>query len=564
MKPLIRLLIVPVVLVLMSMAPRSRAQQPPSSPGTFRAVSEMVLVPVIVTKDGKHLGGLKKDDFTLLADGKPQSIAGFQEVVARERKTNFQAPPNGFFTNSVAPDETPPRVIVLLVDLINTSSQKQAHAREGIIRYLEHAQIGPDPVMIVAMRGPGLYVIHNLTTDPDALVATIKKLNVQINEGQTDAGRQIDLDKNAAMNRITPGFEAESTSQFDILNEVDGAMDQRRQTERTGLTLRYLQQLTRYLAGIPGRKTLIWATEGISYVDVAPTTIVGPTGRRGSRIMDATTSEDYAAAAPVADQFERTWNEMAAASIAVYPVDLEEVVNPVFSSARGTTAVPSSITGSTLKAQTMNSFPERTGGKYCELQSHMENCYRAAVEDSAQYYMLAFYPSPDAKSGWHKLQVRVSSPGSQVRARAGYTSYSRTQLQQTSQGEIAQVLNSALDAGAIAVAARWLPAKNTGGKSGFELRIDPDALSFDGAEHNHFRLQMVVAVSNGVNRYSPKLSKTIEASPPADRLAVLRSAGLIYTDQVELPQGTESVRFVVQDELGGRIGSVTASVKSRP
>jgi hypothetical protein len=44
--------------------------------------TELVMVPVIMHKGGIHLGGLKKESFELLEDGKAEEIAVFEEVHA--------------------------------------------------------------------------------------------------------------------------------------------------------------------------------------------------------------------------------------------------------------------------------------------------------------------------------------------------------------------------------------------------------------------------------------------------------------------------------------------------
>jgi hypothetical protein len=70
--------------------------------------TELVMVPVIAHRDGKHAGGLKQEDFTMLADGKPQSIAVFEEVHAvtpvkptqAEEFTNQTAGGNGGATRA--------------------------------------------------------------------------------------------------------------------------------------------------------------------------------------------------------------------------------------------------------------------------------------------------------------------------------------------------------------------------------------------------------------------------------------------------------------------------------
>ena len=534
----------------------AQAQNP-----TFRSSTDLVLVPVVVTKDGKHLSGLKQQDFVLLEDGKEQSISVFDEVVAQNRKTRFEQPPAGYFTNVSVPDQAPARLIVFLIDLINTSSQKQAHAKEGVVKYLAHAGLGTDPIALIALRGDGLHIIHDFSTDPAVLMAAVKKLSGEVSQGQTDATHKAEflndksIDRDSLGNVITPGITDEGSA-FDILSATDGALDQRADGERSGLTLAYLQQLTRYLAGVPGRKTLIWATEGIRYVPVNEQSLLGSHNLRG-RINDTIANTDFQGAGALNDLFPKTWDGLAAANIAVYPVDLEEVVNPTYTSGRSRLSTSSANSG-VLKGQTMNAFPDNTGGTYCELQPDMDTCFRAAIEDSAEYYMLAFYPRRH-DTNTHKIQVKVSTAGAKVRAR---TSYSFQGSGETKQGRsgVMQALASPLDSTAIPLAMRWVPAKNSGTKSGFELRVDPQGIGYDGPEQNHFRIDVMGATSDATGKFTMRFQKTIEARPAAEGMAKLRSAGLGYTDVLEVPPGTDTVRFAVQDTISGRVGTVTARI----
>ena len=45
---------------------------------------------------------------------------------------------------------------------------------------------------------------------------------------------------------------------------------------------------------------------------------------------------------------------------------------------------------------------------------------------------------------------------------------------------------------------------------------------------------------------------------PAANLEKLKADGIFYANALELPAGNYQVRFVVRDNLNGRIGSVTA------
>src|SRR5580698_10556630 len=47
----------------------------------FTSPTELVLIPAVVSdKSGAHVAGLKKEEFILKQDGKPQPIAVFEEV----------------------------------------------------------------------------------------------------------------------------------------------------------------------------------------------------------------------------------------------------------------------------------------------------------------------------------------------------------------------------------------------------------------------------------------------------------------------------------------------------
>src|SRR5262245_47780261 len=66
-----------VFLLVFSLAAQDKqAAQTP----LFTAGTSFVQVPVIVQRSGKHVGGLKKDDFVLRQDGKEQPIASFEEI----------------------------------------------------------------------------------------------------------------------------------------------------------------------------------------------------------------------------------------------------------------------------------------------------------------------------------------------------------------------------------------------------------------------------------------------------------------------------------------------------
>ena len=79
------------------------------------------------------------------------------------------------------------------------------------------------------------------------------------------------------------------------------AMDQRDAAQRT---LRALNQIAVAYGGIPGRKTLIWATAGFPFMINDPNAI----NYMGLDLVDS---------------YEQTWRALMSANLAVYPVDVQ-------------------------------------------------------------------------------------------------------------------------------------------------------------------------------------------------------------------------------------------------
>src|ERR1035438_6688119 len=109
------------------------AQSPAPSGVTIRTTTTLVQVGVVASDaKGQPVEGLKKEDFEVLDNGKPQSIAVFYgERGAAEPPTS---PPllAGTFTNQLP--ETPPdragHSSVILLDWANTGFRNTARARE--------------------------------------------------------------------------------------------------------------------------------------------------------------------------------------------------------------------------------------------------------------------------------------------------------------------------------------------------------------------------------------------------------------------------------------------------
>ena len=99
----------------------------------------MVLVDVVATDSyGNPAHDLKAGDFTVLDNGKPQSIAAFDEL-RPDGKPRPAAPlnlPDNVYTNYVSRRE-PGALTVLLFDSLNADRQDLPNARQKMLNFLK-------------------------------------------------------------------------------------------------------------------------------------------------------------------------------------------------------------------------------------------------------------------------------------------------------------------------------------------------------------------------------------------------------------------------------------------
>ena len=111
---------------------------------TLTTTSRVVLIDVVVSDGGEPVRGLKKEDYTLLEDGQPQTIAFFEphiENATSKEESLKEAPkvpslPAGTYSNLPVSHFTD-SVTVLLLDALNTYTEDQLYIRRQMIRYLK-------------------------------------------------------------------------------------------------------------------------------------------------------------------------------------------------------------------------------------------------------------------------------------------------------------------------------------------------------------------------------------------------------------------------------------------
>jgi len=85
--------------------------------------------------------------------------------------------------------------------------------------------------------------------------------------------------------------------------------------------------------------------------------------------------------------------------------------------------------------------------------------------------------------------------------------------------------------------------------------------SVDESDQNHLVVD-IAAVARSVNGdVVAELAQRIETHLKSDGLEQIQHSGMTYRNGLQLPPGEYTVRFVVRDSLGNRMGSVAAPIK---
>ncbi len=527
---------------------------PPRTPQTFTAGTEYVEVPVVVQRSNKHVSGLNKGDFVLQQDGKDVSITNFEEI-----HTLSAAPArNGgsSFSNSFA-TQTPPQVVVLAIDTVNTPTLDQAYFQKELKQYLSELKPEDPPLGLVELTRSGMHVLHNFTRDRRSLLAAIDQLSKlpQKNDEQSQMLAELynEVQQMQSTNAGAPGMaELEAAT---IQTDANEQQMTRFQDYTARIDSMYaLQQIAQSLKGIPGRKTLLWAGDGFPFMTGSTTNGQGGRTFMPDHIGDTLDSHLY------------TWKLLNDANVAVYPIDLRRTSNPAFA------VMDSSFKNSPTPTQkdqawendsqvttTFQTLAAQTGGKPCIFRTDLHNCIREAADDNRDYYLLGFYVDKNNRiPGWHKIGVKLNQKAN-LRYREGFMiAPPKSDVMKSTDLQLA--LNSPFAYTSLPFSGKFVGSTPQGDKQNvnFALHIPPNAISVDDAKID-FDILAVVRAPGG--KEAARISQHISQSLPPQGVATIQAQGINYTNKLSVPPGEYGVWFVLRDNPTGRTGSVTVPLK---
>lgn len=405
---------------------------------TIRTSSDLVVVDVVASDSQQNpVHQLTAADFTVLEDGKPQTVKIFEE---HQTQASAALPPApklapGIFTNfSVAPVSG--ALNILLFDKLNTPMNAQMVVRDQVLKYLKEAP--PGTRIAIFSLTTELKLLQGFTSNPELLRALVagKKGTQGASPLMTDAVNgdapgaadpMYDLDYDLLGNDPDAATMLASLQQFE-------AVQQSFQLQlRARYTLDALNVLARYMSSLPGRKNLIWFSGSF------PVTI----------LPDGDLQDPFAVVASAEDEFRETVDLLSRSQVAVYPIDARglmtnpmtnvsqtgqnsTMVNPTsgaFKSGKTSAGNPAAFGQNSAKFfqqtteehDTMEQMAEATGGKAFVNTNGLKEAVEKAIEAGSNYYTIAYTPTNRKWNGdYRKIQVKLDRPGVTLAYRRGY------------------------------------------------------------------------------------------------------------------------------------------------
>ena len=406
-----------------------------TDPPVYKTHAREVVVDVVVTqRNDAPVNGLRAKDFVVMEDGRPQSVDYFEEHSARTLPPGELKPlppmPPGVFTN-VPPAPSSDAVNVLLIDTLNTDKQDQIYVHNQIMDFLKKMQ--PGIRVAVFVLGGKLRMVQGFTTDSAALRNAVSDQKDGVSpESESSVTRSLqdkvddfeEKQRMAALWMSPAGMEALSAAQQ---SSVGYKADQ-----RVVMTLEALKAMARYLAGVPGRKNLIWFSTSF------PITVF-PTPAEKQVFAQ---SREYSTAV------KETADLLTVSKVAVYPIGaegmmVEHVCDPVIntrqcydveggevssrsgpgSSARGADmgAYINEDAARSDKIMAMEQLAKDTGGKAFYNTNDLNAAMQHAIADGSHYYTIVYSPTNKKMDGsYRRIEIRVPESKYRLAYRRGY------------------------------------------------------------------------------------------------------------------------------------------------
>jgi VWFA-related protein len=323
---------------------------------------------VVTDKQGNPVKGLRKEDFTVTEDKKPQKILSFEYFDSAQTFTPPKLPPmpaNTFINLPKVTEQGP--LYILYYDMVNTPPDDQMSFRKQLFDYIDHAQ--PGTRMAVFVNATGLHMLQGFTSDHELLKAAL-------------------LTKGPGPHMPDVFEDARNYGQNDA-----------------GAALSNLHFIADYMSGIPGRKNLLWLSVSFP-IPVGPL-VTGVNAQQGGvgGGFSSSTMQINDLSLLLQKSIKETYAAMMRSQIALYPIDVCGI-----------------NCDSPAKNQYEDTIAADSGGHAYYANNRTVELIDKAVSNGENYYSVSYQPTNTKYDGLER-DIVITMPNFK---KSGYTLSYRT------------------------------------------------------------------------------------------------------------------------------------------
>ncbi|MCE5306522.1 MAG: VWA domain-containing protein [Acidobacteriales bacterium] len=533
------------------------AQQQPIPRGAFKfeTTTQLVVVNVgVKDKGGKPVEGLKASDFTITEDGKPQKISVFEfqrleepVAVPAERKLiqrgTESAPKAAPAAQPAAPAQIAPskpgeiryrdrRLLVMFFDLTSMPASDQIRAQKAALKFLD-SQMTASDMMAVMTFSSDLKVLQDFTNDRDALIRTIKGINI---------GEGSDM----AVNGATSGDETAADT-----GDAYTADDTEFNIFNTDRKLAAIETASRMLSSLPEKKALIYFASGMTKTGV-----------------------DNEA------QMRATVNAAIRSNVSLYPIDARGLVAqaPLGDATKASPGGQGMYSGSAARTTMTNLQDQQeslytlaadTGGKALLDENDLSLGIQQAQKDIASYYILGYYSTNQNMDGRYrriKVQLTNKSLSAKLDYRSGY--FASKQFRDFNSTDRERQLQEALMLGDpvtdLPIAMEVAHFRLARDRYFVPLTVKIPGSELELAKHGgaeRARLDFIGQVKDAKGSVVATVRDDIDVKLKGENAGQLSKRNLQYDTGFTLQPGAYTVKFLARENATGKMGTFEMKFK---
>jgi VWFA-related protein len=594
------LVVATVVLGVLALRPtsglRAAAQEPAPPVPTFSVGTAAVNLDVVVRdKKGKAVFGLTAADFEVYEDGVRQTIESFQ-VFGRPREDEAPARPSGAATAAApAPQpgvETRPQVIAFVFDRLSPNARQIAH--KAALTYVDKGHVAGDLVAVFAIdlalrpvqpftRDVGLIRqgLERAAAQANTEYASNRALGREMSETLLNAERLTDATTGASPSGpgagsagADIGAQASTAAIAQATTSIQLSMQRRfenlERDQQGYATTNALLAVVSGLRSLPGRKTVVFFSEGISIpsniksrfdeviananrANVSVYTVDAKGLRAES--MNAETRDEMRQAA------DRRLRQLASGRDDAF-------------GGPATAALERNEDLLRLNPEAgLGQLANETGGVMIRDTNDAADAFRRMEEDMRFHYLLSYSPSNENFDGkFRRVQVKLARSGLQVQSRQGYFAVKPTDAAplRTFEAPALAELDRPNRTNAFPIQALGLtfPSAAKPGRvpvlvhvPGNTVSYEPDKADKTGKKMHRADFTVVVRVRDEQRQEVDRLSQNYLLSVPEANLDAARGGDILFYREADLPPGRYALEAVGYDAVAEKSSVATATLE---